>query len=225
MQHHGRLAGFGQFEAVFHRLDHAFQVGARVQQPDLGFHGERMRAFLHDGRAFAVVFAHDDQRAAGDPAGGQVGQRVRGDVGADRGLPGDGAADGVHDGGRQGGGGGGFRGAGFEVHAQFLQDVVGVGQHVHQVRDRRTLVAGDIAHAGLQQSFGDRKNAFAAELFARPDAQLLDFFLERPFCHLDPFRGPARRSSSLAAAQHRHVTKSPPEKYFRSQRFSCQQKR
>ncbi|MNS14411.1 hypothetical protein D3C72_460300 [compost metagenome] len=68
LQHHGCLAGFGQFEAVFHRLDHAFQVGARVQQPDLRFHGERMRAFLHDGRAFAVVFAHDHQRAARDAA-------------------------------------------------------------------------------------------------------------------------------------------------------------
>ena len=185
LQHHRRLAGLGQRKAVFHRLDHAFQIGARVQQPDLRFHGERVRAFLHDGRAFAVVLAHDHQRAAGDAAGCQVGQRVRGDVGADRGFPGDGATDRIHDRGRQRGGGGGFRGAGLEVHAEFLQDLVGVGQHVHQVRDGRTLVAGHIAHAGLQQGLGDREDALAAELFARADAQLLDFF-EGPFSHLEP---------------------------------------
>ena len=62
--------------------------------------------------------------------------------------------------------------------AEFLQDLVGVGQHVHQVRDGRTLVAGHIAHAGLQQGLGDREDALAAELFARADAQLLDFFLK-----------------------------------------------
>ncbi|WP_218010729.1 hypothetical protein, partial [Achromobacter denitrificans] len=61
--------------------------------------------------------------------------------------------------------------------------------------------------------------------FARADAQLLDFFLERPFSHLELLPGPARGSSSVAAAQHRDVRKISSKKYFRSQRFSCQQKR
>ncbi|KAG1438445.1 hypothetical protein G6F57_019849 [Rhizopus arrhizus] len=111
------------------------------------------------------------------------------------------------------------------MHAQLLQDVVGVGQHVHQVRDGRTLVARHIAHAGLQQAFRHGKDALAAKLFAFADAQLLDFLFERPFSHLELLRGPDCRSSSLAAVQHRHATNTSSEKYFRSQRFSCQQKR
>lgn len=60
--------------------------------------------------------------------------------------------------------------------------------------DRRTLITRHIAHAGLQQPFRDGKNPLAAEFFAFADAQLLDFFFERPFSHLELLRGPACRS-------------------------------
>ena len=52
---------------------------------------------------------------------------------------------------------------GFEVHAELAENVLRIGQHVHQMRDRRALIAADIADAGLQQRLGDGQNAFAAE--------------------------------------------------------------
>ena len=59
------------------------------------------------------------------------------------------------------------------MHAQFLQDVVGVGQHVHQVRYRRALVARHIRHTRLQQGLGDGQNALAVELVAITQAKFL----------------------------------------------------
>ena len=73
-----------------------------------------------------------------------------------------------------------------EVHAQLGQDVLRVGQHVHQVRDRRALVAADIAHARLQQRLGDGEDALAAEFLARAEAQVLHLAREGPFRHLPP---------------------------------------
>ena len=58
-----------------------------------------------------------------------------------------------------------------------------VGQHVHQVRDRRALVAADIADARLQQRLGDGQDAFAAERVAIAESEILDFASERPFSH------------------------------------------
>ena len=68
--------------------------------------------------------------------------------------------------------GGGFRRRVLEMHAELVEHVLGVGEHVHQVRDRRALIAADIGDAGLQQRLGDRENALAAELLAV--AQLRD---------------------------------------------------
>ena len=178
LQHHGGVAGLGQRKAVVHRFDDGGQVGLGVEQPHLRLHGKGVGALLHDGGALAVVLADDDQRAAQHPARGQVGQRVGGHVGAHGGLPGDGPAHRVVDRGRQRGGGGGLAGGGLEVHAQLLQDGLGVGQHVHQVRDRRALVAGDVAHASLQQGLGDGQDALAPKHRARGHLQLLDFLDE-----------------------------------------------
>ena len=41
-----------------------WQIGARVEQPELRFHRKGVAALLHDRRAFAVILADDDQRAA-----------------------------------------------------------------------------------------------------------------------------------------------------------------
>ena len=64
---------------------------------------------------------------------------------------------------------------GLEMHAEFAQNVLGVGQHVHQMADRRALVAADIADAALQQRLGDGEDAFAGEFLAGAEPQLLDF--------------------------------------------------
>ena len=69
------------------------------------------------------------------------------------------------------------------MHTQFLQDVVRVGQHIHQVRDRRTLVARHIRHARLQQGLGDGQNALAMELVAIAQAEFLHLLHKRAFSH------------------------------------------
>ena len=143
-----------------------------------------MRALLHDAGAVAIIFADDDQRAAGDAAGGEIRESVGCDVGADGGFEGDCAAERIVDGGGEGGGGGGFGSAVLEVDAEFFEDVVGVGEHVHQVRDRCALVAGYVGNAGLQEGFCDGEDAFAAKFLALAEVKFLDFFFEEPLRHL-----------------------------------------
>ena len=71
-----------------------------------------------------------------------------------------------------------LRGARLEMHAELAQNVLGVGQHVHQMADRRALVAADIADAALQQRLGDGENALAGEFLAGAEPQLFDFLGE-----------------------------------------------
>ncbi len=136
------------------------------------------------------------QCAAGDASGGQVGERVGGDVGADGGLEGGRSAQRVVDRCGQGRRRRGLRGAVLEVHAQFGEDVVGVGQDIHKVGDRRTLVAGYVRHARLQQGLGHGQDPLAVEHLALAQAQLLHFLLEGSLCHIVfrpcfEFSGPA----------------------------------
>ena len=100
------------------------RFGPRVEQPDLRLHRERVAALLHDRRALAVVLADDDQRAAGDAARGEVGERVGGDVDADRPLEGDRAAQRVVDRGRERRRGGRLAGRVLEADAVLDQDVL-----------------------------------------------------------------------------------------------------
>ena len=183
LQHHRGVAGFGQLKPHFNGPHNALQIGPRVDQPHLRLHREGMGALLHDAGALAVILADYQQGAAGHAAGGQVGQRVRGHVGADSGLEGHCAAQRIIDGRGQRGSGGSLGGAVFKVNTKLLQDVVGVGQDVHQVRDRRTLVTRHIRHARLQQRLGDGQNAFAAKLLTFAQAQLQHFSGKRAFSH------------------------------------------
>jgi hypothetical protein len=64
------------------------------------------------------------------------------------------------------------------MHAEVLHHLLGVGKHVHQMRDRRALVAADIGDAGLQQRLGDCKNALAAKDFAGAKFQILNLAFE-----------------------------------------------
>jgi hypothetical protein len=58
-----------------------------------------------------------------------------------------------------------------------------VGQHVHQVRDRRALVAADIPDAGLQQRLGDGQNSLTLETFSGLQLQRLNFLGKRTLRH------------------------------------------
>ena len=145
----------------------------KVEQPDLRLHGVGMGPLLHDRGAFAIVFADDDQRPAGDAAGGEVGDRVGGNVDSDRGFEGDRAADRIMHRGGEHGRGRGLRRRILEVHAEVIEHVFGVGEHVHEVRDRRALIAADIGNAGLQQRLGDREYSLAAEFLALAQLEVL----------------------------------------------------
>ncbi len=175
----GVLVASDSSKPCLHRVHDRGQVRPRIEQPHLRLHRKRVRALLHDAGAFAVVLADDDQRAARHPAGGEVRQGVGGDVGADRRLERHRAAQRIIHGGGERGGGGRFDGAVFEMDAEFVEDVVGVGQHVHQMRDRRALVAGHVRHPGLQQGLGDREDSLAAEfLTVRPASSFWTSFLK-----------------------------------------------
>src|SRR5206468_660860 len=79
-----------------------------------------------------------------------------------------------------------------EADAELLHDVAGIGEDVHEMRDRRALVAGDVTDAALQERLGDGQDAFAAKLLAGADPQLLNFLRERTLGHGPTFK---RRSS------------------------------
>src|ERR1700691_5890378 len=145
-----------------------------------------MRALLHDRGAFAVILAYYNESAAGNAAGGEIGDGVGRNVDADRRLESDGAADRVIYRRREHGGGGGFRGRVFEVNAELVEHILGVGKHVHQMRNRGALVTADVSHARLQQRLGNRKNSFAAEFVAVAELEILHFARKRAFSHKKP---------------------------------------
>ncbi len=96
LQHHRCIRRFRQIETVLDRLHDRRQVRPWIEQPHLRLHREGVASLLHDRGAFAIVFAENDQCAAGHAAGGEVGERVRGDVGARGRLPRHGAPQRIH---------------------------------------------------------------------------------------------------------------------------------
>ena len=185
--HHRRVRGFRQLEPLLDQLHHPRVVGTGIHQPGRALHRERMGAFLDDAGALAVILAEDDQRAADDARRSHVGQRVGRDVGADRRLPRDRAPDRVVDRRRQHRRRRGLVGADLGMDAELGHQPLGIGgQHVHQVRDRRALVAADIAHARLQEPLGDSEDALALEILPVAPAQKLDFLGEASFHSASP---------------------------------------
>ena len=80
------------------------------------------------------------------------------------------------------------------MHAELGHHVLGIDQHVEQMRHRRALIAADIGDAGLQQRLGDRQDALAAENLAVAELQGFHFLRKRAFRHrptsgsvLEPF--------------------------------------
>ena len=87
------------------------------------------------------------------------------------------------------------------VHIELGQHVLGISQHVHQMRNWGTLVTPDITDAALQQGLGDREDPLAAELFSCPESQFLDFLFERAFSHeCQSCRWPAGTINKKAAS-------------------------
>ena len=211
LQHHWRVREFGEQKAFFHHAHDGRQVRPRIKQPHLRLHGEGMRALLHDRGAFAVILADDNQCAALHAAGGQIGDGVGSDVDADRRLERHCAADRIHDGGGERRRGGGFRGRIFKMHAELVEHILGVGEHVHQMRDRRALITADVRDAGLQQRLGDGENALAAKFFAFAEFEILHFACKRSLCH--------ENLRALAALQHR--ARRPLALLINPSRVSC----
>ena len=178
LQHHRRIGGFRKLKAFGNRPHNRRQVGPGIHQPHLRLHGEGVGTLLHDAGALPVVFAHNNEGSARDSARGEIGQSVGSHIGADRRLKSDRAAQRIVHRSGQGGGRRGFGSTVLEVNTQVLQNVVGVVQHIHQMRNRRALVARDIGHARFQKSLGYRQNSFAAEHFPGPGTQLLYFLPE-----------------------------------------------
>ena len=52
------------------------------------------------------------------------------------------------------------------MHTELGEERLGVREYIHQMRDRRPLIAPDIGNPGLQQGFGHRENPLTAEYFA-----------------------------------------------------------
>ena len=130
-----------------------------------------MSALLHDARALAVVFTDDDERAAEDTCRGEIGERIGSDIGADGGLPGHRTAQRIIDRRCQHRRRSSLRGARLEIHAKLIENVPGIVQHVHEVRDWSPLVAADVGNAGLQQRLGHSKNRLALELLPCAESQ------------------------------------------------------
>ncbi len=61
-----------------------------------------------------------------------------------------------------------------EMDPELPHHVLGIDEHVDQVRHRRALIAADIAHARLQQRLGDGDDAFAVKGLAVAEPELLD---------------------------------------------------
>jgi len=77
----------------------------------------------------------------------------------------------------------GFAGGTLEVHAEVVENLAGVREHVHEVRHRRALVAADVGDSRLQQRFRHGENALAPELVACAGSQCEHFVLEGSFSH------------------------------------------
>ncbi len=181
----GRARGLGQLIGLGDEVDEARVVGPRVHEPHRRLHGEGVRALLDDRGALAVILADDDDGAALDAGRGEVRERVRRDVGANRRFPHGRAAHRIVDRGGEHRGGARLVGGRREMDAELVQERLRVAQHVHQVRDRRALIARDIADAGLQQALGDGEDAFALEHVTGALAQKRHFLGEGPF-HANP---------------------------------------
>ena len=113
-----------------------------------------MAALLHDGGALAIILADDDQRAQVTPLEAEFDSASAATL-----VP---AVDFQVTAPRTGymteaesvAAAAASEAEVFEMHAEIVGRVLGVGEHVHEMGDRRALVSGDVRNAGLKQGFG-----------------------------------------------------------------------
>ena len=176
--HNWRVGDLGEIVGLLDQIDDPGEVGARIEKPHLRLHRKGVAALLNDAGALAIVLAEDDQDAALDAGRGEVGEGVGGDIGADGRFPDRRAAHGIVDRGAAQGRGRGLIGATLEMNAEVSQNVPGIGKHVHQMGNRRALVAADVRYTGLKQRLGDGENALAMKDIAVAELKALDLFCE-----------------------------------------------
>ena len=177
--HHDRRVGrLGKLESLLGQRTMVGRLGRGSSSQTERFQRIGVGALLDDRGALAVILADHDQRAADDARRGEVAERVGRDVGADDRLPGDAAAHRIVDRGAEHRRGRGFVGAGLEMDAELVEQVLRFDQHVDQMRHRRALVAADIGDAGLQDRLGDGEDALAAEDLAVAQPQRPHLLLE-----------------------------------------------
>ena len=61
------------------------------------------------------------------------------------------------------------------MHAEFAENILSIGKHIHEVADGSTLITTNITDAALQQRLGDGQDTFAGEFFPGTQCQLFDF--------------------------------------------------
>ena len=197
LEHHRGAARLGELEALLDRAHHGGQARSGVEEPDLRLHREGVASLLDDARPVAVVLADHDERAAGDPRGREVRERVGGDVGSDGGLPHRASAHRVVDGGGEHGAGGRLVRAGLDVDAERVQDLAGVVEDVHHVGDRCPLVAAHVGHPGLEQGLRDREDPLTVEDVAVAEGEGPNLLRKASFRHVVPPRD-ARSPGALS---------------------------
>ena len=163
LHHDGQAARFGQLEAGLDNARHETQVRTRIEQADRRLEREGEAPLLDHAGTLAIVLADDDEGTARDPGRGKIGQGIGGDVGPHHRFPRDRATHWVVDRCGQQRRRRGFIRAGLDVDPEFVEQAASLHEDVEQVRDRRSLIAPDIGHAGLEQPLGDGENAFAME--------------------------------------------------------------
>jgi len=97
--------------------------------------------------------------------------------------------------------------AGFDMHAEIGEQILGVDHDVEQMRDRRPLVAADMADARLEQRFRDREDALAQKCLAGAKPERIHVFLEGAF-HF-PSGGLCFGRSHIAAFAEPHQARRP----------------
>ena len=68
-----------------------------------------------------------------------------------------------------------------EVDAELFEDAIRVVEDIHQVRDGRALITGNVGNSGLQQGLRDREDSLTMEYFTFTEIKFLNFFLEGAF--------------------------------------------
>lgn len=71
-----------------------------------------------------------------------------------------------------------------EPNTKFAENLLGIGENVHEVRDRRALIAADIADTIFEKRLGDGKYALTGEVWPAPSFKCSTSALKEMFSHV-----------------------------------------